>query len=66
MSKINYIAELIDLKNPNLIFTKVAKKNINRKFFFLIFCMIGFYVSYNAVTRKSVLMSIIRKIYRYL
>lgn len=50
--------------NPGILYS--VNKPGNRKFFFLVFCMIGFYVSYNAVTRKSVLMSIIRKIYRYL
>lgn len=60
----NQSIDSVSKYNPSILY--FAKKNINRKFFFLIFCMIGFYVSYNAVTRKSVLMSIIRKIYRYL
>lgn len=50
--------------NPSILYS--VNKPGNRKFFFLVFRMIGFYVSYNAVTSKSVLMSIIRKIYRYL
>lgn len=50
--------------NPSILSS--ANKPGNRKFFFLVFLMRGFYVSYNAVTSKSVLMNIIRKIYRYL
>lgn len=50
--------------NPSILYS--VNKPGNRKFFFLVFRKIGFYVSYNAVTSKSVLMSIIRKIYRYL
>lgn len=50
--------------NPSILYS--VSKPGNRKFFFLVFRMIGFYVSYNAVISKSVLMSIIRKIYRYL
>lgn len=50
--------------NPNI--THSVNKPVNRKFFFSIFHVKGFYVSYTAVVSKSVLMRIIRKLYTLL
>lgn len=43
-----------------------VKEPINRSFFFFVYRMKGFYISYQAVTSHSPLMRIIRKIYRIL
>lgn len=50
--------------NPSIL--NSVKEPVNRSFFFLVYRMRGFYISYQAVTSHSLLMRIIRKIYRYL
>lgn len=62
MSKQSY--DTVVKYNQNILSS--VKIPVNRDFFFFIYRKKGFYMAYNAITSKSVLMRIIRKIYRSL